>query len=130
MKVYLLKPNLTGATDLKSDEFVKYVCEELEEYITVQRINSENTVKSIRQEIDGDSLIVFFNGKNGKLSNEVNKFMENAIRNGAKMFPIAMEKDARLPAAVVKKYHKRCLNCCKGVIKREGTDFLYWNGYR
>lgn len=112
MKVYICEPQIMGITDSKTKEFAEYVCEEIGAYVSIQKITSENMLRRIVCELDEESLIVFFNNKKGNLSGAVSRFMESAIHKSAKIYPIAMEKDTRLPAKVVKIYQSFDVPVC------------------
>lgn len=90
MRVFIVKSDKE-----ETDKFMKIVEEQLNEYgIEFQIITSSN-VSINKRRLDSSSLIVVCNGSRYK--DDIKSFIEEAVQKEAEIWPIAINKEDRLP---------------------------------
>ena len=90
MRVFIVKSDKE-----ETDKFMKIVEEQLNEYgIEFQIITSSN-VSINKRRLDSSSLVVVCNGSRYK--DDIKSFIEEAVQKEAEIWPIAINKDDRLP---------------------------------
>lgn len=90
MRVFIVKSDKE-----ETDKFMKIVEEQLNEYgIEFQIITSSN-VSINKRRLDSSSLIVVYNGSRYK--DDIKSFIEEAVQKEAEIWPIAINKEDRLP---------------------------------
>lgn len=103
MKVRIMSPETT-ITDTKelerANEFYRVVFESLNQYgIDVGSISSDNYKKMIL-DLDNQTILIVFNGKESDLSNEL---YSAAIKKKTIIHPVAISKENRMPAEKISK---------------------------
>ena len=102
MKVRIIKPEITvkDTEELKkANEFCEIVRSSLDEYgIDTVCIYNHN-YKKVLLEIDHETIIIVFNGETSELCNEL---FDSANKKGSIIYPVAMSKEHRLPAEIIK----------------------------
>ena len=90
MRVFIVKNDKE-----ETDKFMKIVEEQLNEYgIEFQIITSSN-VSINKRRLDSSSLVVVCNGSRYK--DDIESFIEEAVQKEAEIWPIAINKEDRLP---------------------------------
>ena len=90
MRVFIVKSDKE-----ETDKFMKIVEEQLNEYgIEFQIITSSN-VSINKRRLDSSSLVVVCNGSRYK--DDIKSFIEEAVQKEAGIWPIAINKEDRLP---------------------------------
>ncbi len=98
MKVLLISPNLTIGILAKAEVFFKACKKEIEDYLTdFLVIRNINQMLAVRKEIDEKTLIVAFNNKLDKYSDEIIAFIGDAKKKKAIIWPVAIDEECRNP---------------------------------
>ncbi len=100
MKVYILAPNSTTNDEENNNKvmvFLEIVEKQLVcygiEYYRVQKMNHKKCIS----ELDNDSIVVTFNG----YIDSNDEFFKTAISKSTKIFPVAFDKENRVPPTIV-----------------------------
>lgn len=100
MKVYILAPNSKTNDEEninKVMDFLKIVEKQLGcygiEHYCVQKMNYKKCIL----ELDNDSIVVIFNG----YIDSNDKFLKTAISKNSKIFPVAFDKENRVPPSII-----------------------------
>lgn len=98
MKVYFLDTTLTNCSNPNAEHFVKYCRTELDKYIasSVCNIVKDIDCKVQKDTIDKNSILCFCVGEKEYLES-VQSFMQSALDNSATIYPIALDKEHRMP---------------------------------
>lgn len=101
MKVYFIHPSLTLGKHEQAENFYDISCKEMEEHIEIVSVKSETVMLSI--EIVNEDYIIFFNRSDQYYNAKFSTFLADVVKNNAKIFPIAISKDYRIPPTQVSK---------------------------
>lgn len=103
MKVYIIDPELTMTDASRADEFNKEVVKQLEKHIPeFCKVNSTNIVE-VTVDFPENALVIVYNERNisDSKNDEVQTLIEKAIDKNAKIWPVAIDKSARIPKGVI-----------------------------
>lgn len=97
-KIFILKSRDSGD---KVNKFSKKIEEEINKYTisAVKSVNEKN-IYSIEDALNKKSIIIVFNEKLEE-DKKIISFLEKAVKEEALIFPIAMDRDTRIPLKVI-----------------------------
>lgn len=102
LTVYVVNPELTVGENDELEKFFLACRKELERYIDVIIISSEQTILSI--EIKKSDIIAIFNKKSEEsYESYLIEFLEQAVSVEALILPVALDKNSRIPFATIGK---------------------------
>ena len=102
MKIYLLDAGLTNCKNASVKIFIDLCRSELKKYVAsyVCDISTDEDCIAQRNSVSQESVLCFFVG-DGEYSKAVRSFMQSALDNKAEIWPIALDKDYRMPCKPV-----------------------------
>lgn len=103
MKVFIIDPILTVRDYFYADIFNKEVVKQLREYgVELYEVNSKNMVRC-KSQIAEDSIIIVYNEHDIKqeIISKAHELLNKAIEKNAKIWPVAIDKDARNPIGMI-----------------------------
>lgn len=95
MKVYFIHPNLTLGSNPQAETFFNVCFNEMEEHIVVTNVRSATVMLSI--EVTTEDYVVFFNKTGQDYSEDFLTFIDSSVSTNAKIYPIALNGDCRVP---------------------------------
>lgn len=100
MKVYLLSYDFS-VTDMAEREKVKEFCDTVKKQLDLYGVENycvgKANYKKCVSELDHESIVVFINGN----VNENEDFYKAALKNKSMIYPVALNKDCRVPHKVI-----------------------------
>lgn len=131
MEVVFISPVLTRGKDKKANDFFYSVENEVKKYIlNVSIINSIDEIKRKKSNIKENTLIILFNSLNETYDNEILDFIEYLSKKNIEIWPVAMNKDTRIPIENIKSIQSfdvyeqlRCRNLSDDYINSIGLIF-------
>lgn len=100
MRAYLVHPGLTlGKSDV-AERFFEECREQLEHHVDVQAIKTAVVAASAKP--CQDEVVVVFNRMDQNYERTVTRLLDLAEHNGAVVFPIALDRDSRVPPTGVR----------------------------
>lgn len=103
MKVFIIDPYMTMADTSGADEFNEEVIKQLKEYGVGFFVVTDKNIVSCKRNLCGSVLVIVYNERNmsGELRGSVQEFLKKAIEINALIYPIAIDKSARIPAKII-----------------------------
>ena len=102
MKICIIDPAMTNKDELVK-RFNGIVCQQLSEYgVEYYLINHKNALR-LQCDLSKESLVLVYNKHSGTVDecNEVRLFLEKAKETEAKIWPVAIDKNARAPMDII-----------------------------
>lgn len=104
MQIYMIEPDMTMECTTQAEPFAHTVKAKLESYASVNCVNSFN-INMYEGEINENSFIILFNDKSDrKMSENIQNFLNTAKKKKSSIFPIALQKETRMPAEKIAEY--------------------------
>lgn len=102
--IYFLKPKISGFTNEKWEEFYKGAFEVLKKFKPHKIIEIDSLDGFSARENNSKNLLIYFvpvKETNGKIRQNIEKMLREAVKNNWKVYPIAPDKENRFPSEVV-----------------------------
>jgi hypothetical protein len=93
--VYLISPELTLRTSPVATAFFQSIHDTLQEFIGVSVLR--NVTQLLATEPDAGDAVVIFNREDAHYLDRVTQFLQRAVRESAKVLPVAISAEARRP---------------------------------
>ena len=103
MRVFIISPKLTMKDIFYADEFNNEMVKQLREYgVEFYEINDRNIARC-KTKIVKDSIIIVYNEHEleYKIIDEVQELLKKAIEENAQIWPVAIDKTARIPTGII-----------------------------
>lgn len=105
MGVFIIDPRLTVKDTFYADEFNKEVVKQLREYcVELYEVNDKN-MAGCKMKIAEDALVIVYNEYDieHSLIVGVQEFLKKSIEKKAQIWPVAIDRSARIPVGVISK---------------------------
>ena len=105
MGVFIIDPRLTVKDTFYADEFNKEVVKQLREYcVELYEVNDKN-MAGCKMKIAEDALVIVYNEHDieHSLIVGVQEFLKKSIEKKAQIWPVAIDRSARIPVGVISK---------------------------
>ncbi|MBC9786094.1 TIR domain-containing protein [Heliobacterium chlorum] len=99
MKAYLIDPKKTLGSIVTAIRFFNALRSELEQYVEVVSLCSENVLKSV-QFTDNDVLIIF-NRPDNNYDSLITEVLTRGINTNTEVIPVALDRDTRTPHTLI-----------------------------
>lgn len=102
--IYFLKPKISGFTDKKWKEFYKGAFEVLKKFKPHKITEIDSLDGFSARENNPNNLLIYFvpvKETNGKIRQNIEKVLRDAVKNNWKVYPIAPDKENRFPSQVI-----------------------------
>lgn len=102
--IYFFKPKISGFTDEKWEEFYKGAFEVLKKFKPHKITEIDSLDGFSARENNSKNLLIYFvpvKETNGKIRQNIEKILREAVKNNWKVYPIAPDKENRFPSEVV-----------------------------
>ena len=103
MRVFIISPQLTMKNTFYADEFNKEMVKQLRDYgVELYEINNKSIARC-KLQIAEDSIIIVYNEHEleYEIFGEVQELLKKAIEKNAQIWPVAIDKKARIPIGVI-----------------------------
>lgn len=103
MRVFIISPQLTMKNTFYADEFNKEMVKQLRDYgVELYEINNKSIARC-KLQIAEDSIIIVYNEHEleYEIFGEVQELLKKAIDKNAQIWPVAIDKKARIPIGVI-----------------------------
>jgi hypothetical protein len=101
VSIYFIHPEITVGSNEIARKFFNACYGELEEHIDVVKIKSTSVLLSVS--IEKSDSVVFFNKSNTDYNIAILNFLDNANNVEARIYPIALSEDLRIPPSIISK---------------------------
>lgn len=99
MKAYLINPSITLKINQHTNDFFKFIRDELEKHIETTIVSSEMVLQSV--EPTNQDIIIFFNRSDDTYSMVFQSFLREVVDGGVKFLPISITPDHRVPPSCI-----------------------------
>ena len=98
MEIFLIDSLENGENENSYNLFRKIVKKQLEKYGVPFIVITEHNIEQSKNRLDKQSMIIIYNKKEGEIQPDfISGFLEKAIKKGAKIWPVAFNREKRKP---------------------------------
>lgn len=107
MKVFIIEPYGKEKNTEKIDLFMKPLKDQLQKYaVEVMIVNSMNVLMN-KEKLNKESIVIIYNEHNimedNKEDTKIISFLKKALKEGAEIWPVSLDKDSRRPEGIISK---------------------------
>ena len=107
MKVFIIEPYGKEKNIEKIDLFMKPLKDQLQKYaVEVMIVNSMNVLMN-KEKLNKESIVIIYNEHNimedNKEDTKIISFLKKALKEGAEIWPVSLDKDSRRPEGIISK---------------------------